>query len=201
MSKSQRLVIISWLLVFCIVNIFPVLVPASPFAGLPQTGTRSGGDASSEGNKGGGGKSAVRVAVDGVFSYPVVQSGSKVPNQGGVLGQYSVAKNKNNIGLLGHNYLSGGAFFALAPGMHVTVQLSNGKTQTYEIYNVLRFKATDPNDFSKPFLDMSGKEYKAKQVFRMGYRKGQLTFQTCITAEGSSTWGVMFIQAKPIKGN
>ncbi len=140
-----------------------------------------------------------RVVVPGVFDYSVVQSGNSVPSSAGVLGQYASAAKKNNIGLLAHNYLAGSSFFLLSRGMDVQVYYSNGQMKTFTITNVLRFQATNPADFGDAFLDAAGKEISATSVFNRAYKGGGLTFQTCINANGVSTWGLLFVQAVPKK--
>ena len=146
--------------------------------------------------KGGSAGTVVQISVPGKFSYAVVQSGNGVPS-GYVLGQYAQAAKKGNIGLLAHNYLAGQSFYALAIGDEVNVTYSNGATKTFVVTNVLRYQATDPNNYSKPFLNSNGKEISPKSVFNQAYQKNGLTFQTCITADGSYTWGLLFVQAKP----
>jgi hypothetical protein len=140
----------------------------------------------------------VRVTVPGVLDYQVVQSGNSVPS-GYAVGQYGYAARKNNIGLLAHNYAAGGSFYALSSGMEVIVTYSNGQTATYVINNVMRYQATDPTNYGKPFIDSRGKEISAKQVFNQAYRRNGLTFQTCLWGEGSATWGLLFVQAVPKK--
>jgi hypothetical protein len=138
------------------------------------------------------------VSVPGKFSYSVVQSGNDVPS-GYVLGQFAQAAKKDNIGLLAHNYLAGYSFFSLGIGDQVIVTYSSGATETFLVTNILRFQATDTTDYSKPFLNSNGKQITAKTVFNQAYRKNGLTFQTCIYAEGSNTWGLLFVQAVPQK--
>lgn len=143
-----------------------------------------------------GANAVTQVSVSGKFSYSVVQSGNNAP-AGNVVGQYALAAKRGNIGLLAHNYAAGSSFFTIANGDEVIVTYSNGKTKSYFVNNVLRFQASDPNDYSKPFWDSNGKEYSAKQVFNRAYKSNGLTFQTCIQNGNSMTWGLLFVQANP----
>ena len=143
-------------------------------------------------------KTAVSVSVTGKFTYGVSQSGNAAPSSY-TLGQYAYAAGKNNLGFLAHNYLAGSSFYMLSAGDEVLVTFSDGSTQTYTVYNVTRDKATDPNNFSKPFVDARGKTVSARQVFNQAYKSNQVTFQTCLSGGGSLTWGVLIVQARPKK--
>ena len=143
-----------------------------------------------------------RVTVPGKFSYSVPQAGNSVPNQAGVVGQYAEAKGNGNIGLLAHNYLAGSSFAWINYGDEVQVTNSNGNIEYYVVNNILRFKASNPNDFTKPFIDEgSGQNYSARGLFNIAYKSGMVTFQTCIAQGGSTTWGIIFVQAVPGRGN
>jgi len=142
------------------------------------------------------GNSVNQVSVIGKFSYPVVQSGNNPPS-GNVIGQYNYASSKGNIGLLAHNFAAGSSFYALSNGDEVIITFSDGRTKTFVVNNVLRFQATDPNDYSKPFLDPNGKKWSPQQVFNRAFKSNGLTFQTCIENSGSATWGLLFVQAAP----
>ncbi len=145
--------------------------------------------------------SITKVSVPGLFSYPVVQSGDNAPNQAGVVGQYSRAKDNGNIGLIAHNYLAGSIFSWISKGNEVQVTKSNGEVEYYVVSNILRFQASDPNNFSKPFINQNGQSVSAEDVFDMAYRSGIVTFQTCIAKNGISSWGIYMIQAVPGRGN
>lgn len=145
-------------------------------------------------------KQVSQVTVAGLLQANVSQNGDGVPNDWS-LGQYATASNKGAVGLLAHNYLLGMYFPAMYIGQEVTVNYSDGTSQVFVIQNVLRYKASDPDDFSKPFLSNngSGSKMSAMQVFNQAYKNGWVTFQTCIQAEGHSSWGLLFIQAAPKK--
>ncbi len=143
-----------------------------------------------------------QVTVPGKFSYSVTQSGNSVPNQAGVVGQYAEAKGNGNIGLLAHNYLAGSSFAWINYGDEVRVTNSSGNIEYYVVTNILKFKASNPNDFTQPFIDeSSGQQYSARGLFNIAYQSGMVTFQTCITKGGSTTWGILFVQAAPGRGN
>jgi len=147
-------------------------------------------------NSGGSGN-AIQVSVSGKFSYQVVQSGNSAPS-GYVVGQYSVAAKRGNIGFLAHNYAAGSSFYALSFGDEVVVTFSDGSTKTFTVNNVLRYQASTPGDFSS-FIDSKGNTVKAQTVFNRAYKRNQVTFQTCIARDGSDSWGLLFVQAAPKK--
>ena len=136
----------------------------------------------------------IRVEVTDVFIYPVIEFNNKVPAYG--VGQYKEASMWKNIGLIAHNYSAGNNFFSLRPGMEVKITHSDGLIEYYIVYNVMQFQASDPNDFGKPFINSKGEEISVKDLFMLAYRSDELTFQTCINADGFKTWGVFFVQAR-----
>ena len=134
------------------------------------------------------------VYVDGLFAYRVLQTGNAVPSGWGVVGQY--ARAKKNIGLLAHNYAAGAKFHELKPGMKVKIVYGNRKVRTFTVKKIDRYQASDPQDLSDPFIHtQSGKQISAKGLFKTMYSSG-VTFQTCITQNGASTWGLLFVRAK-----
>ena len=164
---------------------------------LPVTGIATIPDSTAQLAKNGVGK-VTSVSVGNTYSFSVTQFGNSVPSDGS-LGQYAGAASKKNIGLLAHNYLAGAAFASFWIGAEIKVTLSDGSTKTFVINNVMRYQATDPNDFSKPFIDSNGKQISTRALFNRAYKRGGLTFQTCIAGNGSSTWGLLFVLAVPKK--
>ncbi len=133
------------------------------------------------------------VYVEGLFAYRVLQTGNAVPSGGGVVGQYGRAK---NIGLLAHNYAAGAMFHTLTPGMKIKIIYGTGKVRTFTVKKVDRYQASNSNDFSAPFTNtQTGKQMSAQSLFKKMYSSG-VTFQTCITQDGSTTWGLLFVRAK-----
>jgi hypothetical protein len=134
------------------------------------------------------------VYVEGLFAYRVLQTGNAAPGGAGVVGQYAQAR--RNIGLLAHNYAAGAKFYELTPGMKIKVIYGNRKIKTFTVKAVERYQASDPNDYGAPFIQtQTGKQLTAKALFNKMYSSG-LTFQTCITQNGTSTWGLLFVRAK-----
>ena len=139
---------------------------------------------------------AVHVEVWDVLDHGVVQSGHEAPLSE-LIGQFDVAARRQNIGLIAHNHLSGGKFFRLWPGMLVRATLADGSSQLFEIYSLSSYQASNPNDYSQPFVDLAtGDSLRPIELFDRAYRPNELTFQTCIEVDGVPTWGVFFAHAK-----
>lgn len=195
MVKKNNSIALIGIFVLVSASLFLSQVVAAGFT-LPTTGASEPKVAAPASQLQAGGSQIASVTVTEKFSYPVVQSGNTAPS-GGVLGQYAYASSKGALGFIAHNYYAGHSFYALEMGDTVTVTYADGKQETYKVVNALRFQATNPNDFSAPFLNSNGKQLSAIQVFKKAYRKNWVTFQTCITQDGISTWGLLFVQAKP----
>lgn len=123
-----------------------------------------------------------------------------VSTEAEVVTQFGLAANYGVTGLLAHNYLAGQKFFELEAGDKVTVVYGDGHTKAYRVAKVLRFQALQPDSATSSFVDLSnGQTRSATDVFVQAYTGGdQVTFQTCIAADGQSSWGRLFVIATPI---
>ena len=143
------------------------------------------------------------VYVPNVLATPVVQqpadNAGYVSSTDGVLTQFRLPSQFGNVGLLAHNSLSGKFFFQLEVGQEVRLVYGNGKVEYYLIQQILRYQAFEPNSPYSNFRDLSTNEnLTAEQVFRKVYTGDRhVTFQTCIAANGISTWGRIFVIATP----
>lgn len=142
----------------------------------------------------------VGVFVEGQFEYPIVQQPASDPawvssNFGEVTEFRIVRQHTGNEGLLAHNYLAGGSFFALAPGDVARLVMGDGSVMEFEIYQIHSFQALNPNSATSDFLNLdTGEKISASEVFyRMYGGQMTLTFQTCINRDNVSTWGRTFI--------
>jgi len=147
-----------------------------------------------------GSKDVTGVYVPGVLALRVVrQSGNSISAAPGVATLYQAAAQRGVIGLLAHNYVSGWRFFNLSPGMEVRIVYGNGTVKKFTVSSIQRYQATAPGDFSKPLINLStGREEKPKSIFNKIYSGGnKVVFQTCIAQDGYSSWGLIFVTAKP----
>lgn len=143
------------------------------------------------------------VYVPGVLAFPIVQqpasNANYVSSDDGTITQFNMAAQYGNVGLLAHNYLSGRFFFDLALGQEVRLVYGDGKVETFVITQILKYQALQP---SSPYSSFRGLENNdtltAAQMFQKAYLGDRhVTFQTCIEAYGNSSWGRIFVVAKP----
>ena len=151
-----------------------------------------------------GDKSVLRgVYVSNVLATPVVQqpvdNAGYVSSTDGMLTQFSLPSQFGNVGLLAHNTLSGKFFFQLEVGQEVRLVYGDGRVEYFIIQRILQYQALQPNSPYSNFRDLSSDEIlTAEQVFRKVYTGDRhVTLQTCIAANGISTWGRIFVIATP----
>jgi hypothetical protein len=145
----------------------------------------------------------VGVYVPNLFARGVVQQPVEDPafvsTTADVLTQFSKASELGSTGLLAHNYLAGSQFSSLESGQVIYLVFGNGRTASYVISEVARYKAIQPNSAFSAFEDLeSGTRVGASDLFSQVYgRQGAVILQTCIRAEGINTWGRLFVVAQP----
>jgi hypothetical protein len=141
--------------------------------------------------------------AEGLFALPVVQQPSSsagfVSEADNDLTQFNLAAKYGIVGLLAHNYLSGQDFFQLWPGQRIELVYGDGRIAPYTVTHVYRFQATAPASVYSDFVDLdSGATLSADGLFRKVYTGPKhVTFQTCITQDGNSSWGRLFVVAEP----
>ena len=152
-----------------------------------------------------GSASTVRgVYVWATLALPVVQQPSGnagyVSEQPGVATQFGLAALYGVTGLLAHNNLAGQKFFDLGVGEEVLVVHGNGHAKAYRVTAIWRYQALQPDSPISDFVDLaSGQTLSAKDLFLRAYTGAdQVTLQTCIAANGLSTWGRLFVIATPL---
>lgn len=143
------------------------------------------------------------VYVPGVLAMPIVQQpvghpGFVSQNEGEIT-QFNMAAEVGNVGLLAHNYLSGESFTNLAPGQEVWLIFGDGAVEYFVVDQILQYQALQPYSPYSEFRDLETNiTVTAETLFRKVYRGVRhVTFQTCIEANGNSSWGRLFIIAQP----
>lgn len=145
------------------------------------------------------------VYVAGVFAMPIVQQPAGNPvyvsTTDNELTEFAMASEMGNVGLLAHNYLAGTSFSMLAPGQEVSLVYGDGHMEYFIIDRVLSYQALDPYSPYSEFRDLeTSVTITAEELFRQVYRgERHVTFQTCIDANGNSSWGRLFVIAEPKK--
>jgi hypothetical protein len=143
------------------------------------------------------------VYVPNVLALPIVQQPSGnagyVSSNDGQATQFAMASQFGNVGLLAHNYLSGKSFSQITVGQEVRLVYGDGKVEYFVVTEILRYEALQPTSPWSSFRDLNDNTtLNAEQMFKRVYTGDRhLTFQTCIQAEGISSWGRLFVVAVP----
>ena len=143
------------------------------------------------------------VYVANVLNLPVVQQPVNHPyyvsNRNGEITQFAMASRYGSTGLLAHNTLSGRSFSNLSIGQQVQLVFGDGTVESFEIRQILRFQALEPENVSSSFRNLDRNEtISAAEMFNRAYvSEDRLVFQTCIEAEGNVSWGRLFVIAVP----
>lgn len=144
------------------------------------------------------------IHVAGALDVEVVQQPKDDVNyvspNNGELTQFAAVSEYGNIGLLAHNYLAGRSFSRLDVGQDVHVLYSTGDIESFVITEVLKYRALDPKSPYSSFQSLVNKDeiLSVGQMFDRVYKgERHLTFQTCIAKEGLSSWGRLFVVARP----
>ena len=118
----------------------------------------------------------------------------------GVVTQFSMPNQYGITGLLAHNYLSGRHFFGLRMGDIVQLVYGDGDIKEYQIVDIQRYQALQPDSTTSKFLDLNtGEKLSSTQLFNLVYMGNHhLTLQTCIQEGSEDSWGRLFIIANPI---
>jgi hypothetical protein len=146
----------------------------------------------------------VGVYVPGVLSLPIIQQPERNPGfvstRPGVATQFGMAAEYGTIGILAHNNLSGDAFLELQSGQYVDIIYGDGAVKKYQISGILQFQALSPNSPYSDFLDLANgnRRQSGRDLFYQVYTGGdRVVFQTCLAADGISTWGRHFVIGFP----
>jgi hypothetical protein len=143
------------------------------------------------------------VYVPDVLALPVIQqppgNAGYVSNKDDQATQFALASQFGSVGLLAHNYLSGRFFSELTVGQEVRLVYGNGIVEYFVITEILRYQALEPNSELSSFRNLDRSEVlSADQMFKRVYAgERHVTFQTCIEANGTVSWGRLFVVAKP----
>jgi len=144
------------------------------------------------------------IYVADVMAFPVVQQPSGNPGYvsttEATITQFGMASQFGNIGLLAHNYLAGYSFPQVKAGDTIVLIYGDGHTHSFTVEEVLSYQALTPYSPYSSFKDLqSGATLSAEELFNKVYRGDfHVTLQTCIDNAGVSSWGRLFIIAKPV---
>lgn len=143
------------------------------------------------------------VYVTDTLALPVVQqpheNAGYVSTQADVTTQFRMASLYGTVGLLAHNYLAGKYFPDLRVGQEVRLIYGDGHIDYFEVSAILKYQALQPSNPYSSFRNLDNDEtLTAEELFKQVYSGAQhVTFQTCIQANGDSSWGRLFVIAIP----
>ena len=141
----------------------------------------------------------VGVFVKDVMAVTVVQqsSASYVSTKSGTVTQFGLASQHGSIGLLAHNYLAGANFSKLSAGTEIVLVYGDGSTKKFKVSGVKKYQALNPSDPYSNFINLDSPDatITSTDVFNQTYGSGGLVLQTCISKNGNSSWGRLFIMA------
>lgn len=150
------------------------------------------------------GTNQVKKAAASNFSFSVVQqpsgNASYVSTKSNTATQFSLATQYGSIGLIAHNYLAGKSFFNLSQGQTITLTFSDGTTAKYTVSGIYKYQALSPTSPYSQFVDLNNPDQvlSVDSVFNQIYAvSGRLVLQTCISKNGVSSWGRLFVVANP----
>jgi hypothetical protein len=123
-----------------------------------------------------------------------------VSSVSGVATQFRSASRNDSIGMLAHNFAAGTFFAKLEAGDQISVIYGNGTTKTFEVAEIRRYQALQPNSTSSSFVDLANNtKLSATSLFSTIYGgKTHLTLQTCIAEGNVDSWGRLFVIAYPV---
>jgi hypothetical protein len=141
--------------------------------------------------------------VEDLFSYPVVQQPGGQPayvspNDDQVT-QFRMASTYGTLGFLAHNTLAGAIFSEVMVGSVITVIFGDGQYIQYQVNQIRKFQAIQPNNPYTSFVDLANNQtLSVEDVFYQTYSiSDQLILQTCISSQGIDSWGRLFVIATP----
>lgn len=143
------------------------------------------------------------VYIADVLALPVIQqpvsNATFVSSNDNEITQFGMASQYSNVGLLAHNTLSGKSFSQITIGQEIRLVYGDGKVEYFIVTEVLRYQATQPTSPYSSFRNVEKDEtLTAEQMFKRVYLGDRhVTFQTCINANGSPSWGRLFVIAMP----
>jgi hypothetical protein len=112
-----------------------------------------------------------------------------------------LAARNETVGLAAHNYLAGALFSKLTLGIEVDLVNGDGSVRRYVVSEIARFQALAPTDPFSSFVESDMDEMlSSTDLFSRMYIGGdKVVLQTCISLNGDSSWGRLFVTATPVQ--
>ena len=141
--------------------------------------------------------------IENLFSFPVIQQPSDQPAyvspNANMVTQFRSASAFGSLGFIAHNTLAGIKFPEIKNGDLISVVYGDGHYTQYQVIQIRRLQAVQPNNPYSSFIDLSNNQMlTVQEVFYQTYGvSNQLILQTCISSQGLDTWGRLFVIAVP----
>jgi len=212
MSKTlfRRLLYIVSLLILVSVAVIPLHASAQ----IAVTGVWSIGSSSPvtttsslglfvEQVKNGSAQQITGLYIENLLSFPVIQQPSDQPAyvspNDNLVTQFQSASAFGSLGFIAHNNLAGIQFPEIKNGDLISVVYGDGHYTQYQVTQIRRLQALQPNNPYSSFIDLSSNQMlTVEEVFYQTYGvSSQLILQTCIASQGLDTWGRLFVIAVP----
>ena len=139
------------------------------------------------------------ILADRIVHQPQGNSGAVIAEPEKVT-LFALAKERETLGLLAHNYLAGDDFFNIKLGTRIYLILGDGTDLPFEVSEIHDFQALEPLNPQSDFVNLVTHEKLASgDVFSEMYdRYHHMVLQTCIERDGDPSWGRRFIIATPV---
>ena len=146
------------------------------------------------------------IYVPGLFASVIVQQPEDDPAfvspDENTVTQFGLASRYGSLGLLAHNVLAGKDFFLLEEGQAFYLIYGDGSFTLFHVTRLMHAQALDAQNPRSIFIDLdNGGFLSAASLFTKVYdQPGKVILQTCIEADGESSWGRLFVIAEPYAG-
>ena len=142
------------------------------------------------------------IYVSDNFGFPVIQqpsgNASYISSQNNTFTQFSLASNYGSIGILAHNYLAGKYLNSMYSGEVISLVYGDGSVKNFTVSEVRKYQALTPSSQYSDFVNLndSSKNLTSSDLFMETFGlNGALVMQTCISKDGNSSWGRLFVIA------
>ena len=137
-----------------------------------------------------------------LFVFSVIQSPSNyATDKLDAVTQFKLAGQYGTLGLMAHNTKAGRYFDQLKTGDSILVIYAD-RNQEYKITTIERYQALEPLSVYSEFVSLGdSSKFRAGDLFMRiyGAKDKRLVLQTCIAANGNTSWGRLFIIAYPVE--
>ena len=110
--------------------------------------------------------------------------------------RFQLADYFGSIGLLAHAHFAGSTLQQLEPGEIVSIIYGDGSVMDYQIVEIRKYQAVDPDDEHTAFFSITSEDEQLSQealFYEIYSQPDRLVLQTCIMQNNDNRWGRKFI--------